>query len=112
MKRARKLQKKHLRRWEREWWDSRIEECEQAYYSGDMERMYRTLRETGAGNNKREQPTTTLTTTDFKKHFEDLSAQRYEREPHEIKAAMLEMKDLRMEESAREANIMVNESWF
>ena len=77
-----------------------------------MERMYRTLRETGTGNNKREQPTTTLTTTDFKKHFEDLSAQRYERESHEIKAAMLEMKDLRMEESAREANIMVNKSWF
>ena len=74
--------------------------------------MYRTLREIGTGNNKREQPTTTLTTTDFKKRFEDLSAQRYEREPHEIKAAMLEMKDLRMEESAREANIMVNESWF
>ena len=109
LKRARKLQKKHLRIWEREWWDSRIEECEQAYYSGDMLRMYRTLREIGAGNNKREQPTTTLTTTDFKKHFEDLSAQRYEREPHEIEAAMLEMKDLRMEESAREANIMVNE---
>ena len=109
LKRARKLRKKHLRRWEREFWDSRIEECEQAYYSGDMGRMYRTLREIGAGNNKREQLTTTLTTTDFKKHFEDLSAQRYEREPHEIEAAMMEMKDLRMEESAREANIMVNE---
>ena len=71
--------------------------------------MYRTLKEIGTGNNKIEQPTTTLTTADFKKHFEDLSAQRHEREPHEIEAAMLEMKDLRMEESSREANIMVNE---
>ena len=66
-----------------------------------MVRMYRTLREIRTGNNKREQPTTTLTTADFKKHFEDLSAQRYEREPHEIEAAMLEMRDLRTEESAR-----------
>ena len=34
------------------------------------------------------------------KHFEDLSAQKYEREPHEIEAVMLEMKELRMKESA------------
>ena len=109
LKRARKLQKKHHRRWERELWDSRIGECEEAYYSGDMGRMYRILREIGAGNSKREHPTTTLTMADFKKHFEYLSAQRHGREPHEMEAAMLEMEDLRMEEIAREANIMVNE---
>ena len=62
--------------------------------------MLRLGQETARG-----QPTTTLTTADFKDHFEDLSAQRYEREPHEIEAA----KDLRMKESAQEANIMVNE---
>ena len=78
-------------------------------YSGDMGKMYRILRETGEGNSKREQPTTTLMTADFKKHFEDLSAQRYEREPHEIEAATLEMKGLKMKESARKANIMVDE---
>ena len=76
----------------------------------DMGKMYRILREIGAGQSKTAPATTTITTGQFKKHFEKLSSQRFERRPQEIERAAARAEDKRRDPEAIEANQLLNET--
>ena len=53
-------------------------------------------------------PTTTVSTREFKEHFESLTAERFEREPREIEDVVKSMTDLRENQDAKAANNKMN----
>ena len=95
LKRTRKNQNRARRRWEREWWRLRIDECEEAFRSGDMGRMYRILREIGQGMSSTAPPSNTISTDEFKQHFSALSARRFENAPEDMELVLERTRDLR-----------------
>ena len=58
LKEERRRQKRSLRTWRRQEWDSKITECEEANQNGDTGKMYRLLREIGVGQRDSAPPTT------------------------------------------------------
>ena len=110
LKDARKRLNDFLKVKEREWWRERIEECKEACERGRMGDMYKVLRVIGRKSWKKAPVSTSITASEFKEHFERVSEERYEREPGEIRATVERACDLRMDEKAREANEMMNES--
>ena len=85
LKVARQNMRKELRRLEREWWDNILTQCQEANEKGEMGTMYRILRQLGSRDSK-PNTGTTITTAEFKAHFEKVSKERYEVEPntHEV----------------------------
>ena len=85
----------NLRRWENEWWEEIISECADACNEGRVGDMYRILRKLGCrGKGDIGVGNTQITNEEFKEHFAGVSADRYERDPEQIKAAMEEVWDL------------------
>ena len=72
LKIKRKKNKKKTLRWEREWWDGKITVCEEANNEGNTGKMYKLLREVGAGQSIRAQQTITISDNEFKEYFEKL----------------------------------------
>ena len=109
LKESRTLHKRTLRRWEREWWSTKIDECEEAYRMGNIGQMYRLLREISQATSKTAPPSSTITTEEFKDHFSALSAHRFERSPTDIETAVQRAVDLREDLLAKEYNELLNE---
>ena len=70
-------------RWEREWWESVLDECDRASGRGDTGGLYRELRKLEKRGQKKAPTDTTLTKEDFKTHFEKVSHARFENTPEE-----------------------------
>ena len=100
--------KRGMRRLEREWWDERIRECEEACTEGRVGEMYKCLRKIGT-RGKPASRGTTVTANEFKEFFESVTKERYEEEPGEIERAVNEAIDLRQSEKARRANVRMDE---
>ena len=81
LRRARKDHKLARRRWEKEWWNMRIEECEDAFRNGRYGEMYQILREIGHGMSNNAPPSHTISTDEFRDYFSTLSANLFENSP-------------------------------
>ena len=91
---ARRNMKKKLRRWERDWWEEIIRTCEEHNKNGKPGEMYKVLRKLGIrGNCKMEGYD--ITNEEFKNHFEEISKERYELNPNDIKTAVSRTRNLR-----------------
>jgi hypothetical protein len=108
VKNVRKDLKRFLRRAEREWWNERIRECEEASATGRVGDMYKCLRKIGT-RGKPAGRSVNVTAQEFKEHFEMVSKDRYEEDPGLIEEAVRRAKDLRENEKAKEANELMNE---
>ena len=106
---ARKAVKKFCRKLEKDWWDERIRECKEACDEGRVGDMYKSLKKIGT-RGKREYGGTTITTNEFKKQFERVSKDRYEVNPSTQDEVLQEVKDLRNDAKAIEANDRLNET--
>ena len=95
LKVARKTWKKERRRWEKEWWDEILVECERAAGRGDMGVIFKGLKKLGARGIKKVAPSTTITTEGFREQFAKVSAERFKNPPEEIERAVMESVDLR-----------------
>ena len=80
MKDARKAMKSKLRNLESKWRENIIAECTEANDKGDSGAMYRALRKLETRNSKTNSGTT-ITSEQFKDHFQKVSAQRFENAP-------------------------------
>ena len=102
LKVARKHLKRETARWEREWWESIIEECERAADTGQSGVMYKKLAMLGRRGVKTARPTTDITKEEFKEHFAKVSKDRFENDPAVIDDILREVEDIRDTEKARE----------
>ena len=110
LKNERRHLNRTLRRWEREWWEEKADEYLEVCHRGDLGKMYKILREIGTGTSRGAPTATTITTGEFKEHFKEVSAHRFERNPEELEVTIGNVKDLRDTALAREENfIMVEE---
>ena len=109
LKNERRHLNRTLRRWEREWWEEKADECLEACHRGDLGKMYKLLREIGTGNSRGAPTATTITTGEFREHFKEVSAHRFERNPEELEVTIGNVEDLRDTALAREENFIMNE---
>ena len=94
LKDARKVLKKSSRRWEKEYWDSILTECEKAGERGDSGTVYRKLKDIGKRGTKLARISTKITSEEFRNHFMKVSETRFENEPDDIKKFLDEVEDL------------------
>ena len=78
--RARKENKKFLKDLEKQWWTGLMEQCEAALEAGRIGEVYEVLRKLGTRDTK-PHTGTTITTEAFRKHFEEVSKDRFEIDP-------------------------------
>ena len=104
---SRRRLKRRLRELEREWWEERIRECEEACAQGNIGEMYKILYKLGTRGQKATGEHT-LTTEDFKKQFEKVSKDRYEEPPWETGAAVDRARDFRGDRRAIEEEERLN----
>jgi hypothetical protein len=97
---ARRVMKRELRRWEREWWEEKINQCLEAEGRGDSGKMYKIMRELGKRGWKGRADTTTITKEEFREHFKSVSEHRFENTPEEIEEALNEIEDISNTEEA------------
>ena len=108
VRRARRDLKTFLREIEREWWQERIEECEEACATGRIGDMYKSLRKISMKGRKAGE-SMNITVNDFKEHFERVSKDRYENDPRVIEEVIGRVEDKRQDDRATEANECMNE---
>ena len=108
MKEARKDLKRKTATWEKEWWDTIIEECREAGERNDSGKVYKALKKLGTRGMKSAPKTTNITTDEFKKHFESISSQRFENPIEEIDEVLDQIEDIRNTEKARNRNETIN----
>jgi predicted transcriptional regulator len=108
VKQARRALRRRLRRLEREWWENKIRECEEACATGRVGDMYKCLRKIGTRGCKAG-ASANICVNEFKEHFERVTCERYEEEPRVIERAVNGATDLRECERAKEANDRLNE---
>ena len=106
---ARRGQRLFLRRIEREWWEERVRECEEAASLGKVGEMYRILRQIGVGKSKKAGGSSNIAIGDFKDFFEGVTKDRYEVEPGLLEEVVGRARDLREDGEAIEANEVLNE---
>ena len=96
LKTARVNMKKRLKQLGGDWWDKILDECQAANENVDMGSVYEILRQLGARDSK---PNTgaTITTIEFKEHFEKVSKDRYGADPAVLFRAVHKMTDNRDE---------------
>ena len=102
LKLARKDMKRELKSWEKQWWEAIISKCKEAGEKGEYGTVYRTLRELGKRDWKGPEQTTTITTDQFKEHFQKVSRDRFENTPEEIDEVVNEVVDISRTEKANE----------
>jgi len=108
VRRARGVMKSRLRAWEREWWEGKIRECEEASRTGRVGDMYKILRSLGTRGWKAP-ASTTITSREFREHFEGVSRDRYEEDRETIEEVLGRVRDLRGDRRAEEADELMNE---
>ena len=106
---CRRRMKRRMKDMEKEWWQDKIDRCEEACAQGRVGEMYEILRELGMRGKKRAGRGGALRANDFKTQFESVSKDRYEEEPGVLENAVGGAKDLRENEEAIEANRRMNE---
>ena len=106
---CRRRLKGRLRELEREWWQEKIERCEEVCAEGRVGEMYKILRELGMRGKQRAGRGGLLKANDFKEQFERVSHERYEERPEVIEEAVGNARDLRNDRVAIEANVGMNE---
>ena len=94
LKEARKELQRKTRSWENEWWQERINECEQASERGDSGTVYRTLKLIGIRDIKKAPDNTTITKEQFRDHFKQVSEERFENTPEVIMEVVNEIEDV------------------
>ena len=109
LKVARRNMKNCLTDLERAWWDNILNECRDANEKGDMGSMFRLLRQLG-GRDSKPNSGTTITTDEFKTHFQQVSSQRYENMPEELMTWVRKMGDWRNDPRHVEADKKLNET--
>ena len=102
VKNARKEIKRETRRWETEWWNKIIEDCERAGERNDTAEVYRNLKQLGKRDAKKATVNTNLTKEEFKEHFKKVSENRFENLPEDIDAIIEEVEDIRGTPKAEE----------
>ena len=101
LKEARKDLKKSISRWEKEWWEELLVECEQAGERGDQGTVFRLLKKIGKRDFKKAPVTTNITSDEFRNHFKKVSDSRFERDPEEIDKFVQEIPDISNTERAK-----------
>ena len=99
LREARKGVKHFMRRLEREWWNEKLGECQEACERDKIGEMYNCLRKLGTRGIKGAN-SCMLTVNKFKDHFEQLMCDRYEEEPEVIEEVIEQVEDLREDEKA------------
>ena len=102
LKEARRILQRESRRWEREWWQKIIDECEEASERNDHATVYRLLKQLGQRGKTKAPNTTTLTKEDFKNQFQQVSQNRFENDPEDIEEVLRQVEDISETEKARE----------
>ena len=110
LKTARRTMKKEIRRWEKEWWEEKINECTDAEGRGDSGKMYKIMKELGRRGWKGKTDTTNITKEEFRDHFKGVSEERFENLPEEIEAVNEIDKTMYNTEEAEEWNEMLEET--
>ena len=109
LKTARKTLKRTTTGWERDYWETIIQECKEAGESYNTSQMYKSLKKLGTRGQTKSSATTKLTKDDFKVHFSKISANRFENNPEEIDEVVNKINDIRNTEEARTWNQKLNE---
>ena len=105
---SRKDMKTKLRSLEREWWDVKLQECEEAATKGDFGTVYSLLRQLGARTSKPLEGTM-ITSEQFQEYFAKISALWFESEPADLMAAAQTARDLTNDLQASTAAESLNE---
>ena len=101
LKEARKTWKRTVTNWEKEWWNERLGECENAAGRGDMGTVYKNLKVLGTRGVKKVAAETTLTKEEFREHFKKVSEERFENLPEELERVVDKAPDLREDERTK-----------
>ena len=106
--RTRKKMKNELRSLVRDWWDEKLQECQEAADTGDFEAKYSLLKQLGTRSSK---PTegTTITGEQFRAHFFKISSERYESNPTDFHRTVEDAPDRRKDYRFRNAAEKHNE---
>ena len=80
--------------WAREYWKSVLKECEDAEGRGDSGGVYRGLRKLGVRGMRNAKIESKVTTEEFKRQFEGVSAERFENDPQVLEDAVDRAVDL------------------
>ena len=101
LKEARKELKRETRRWEHEWWEEILINCENAGERGDTFEVYKNLKKLGGRGLTKTAATTNLTKEEFKEHFQKVSKDRFENTPEEIDRIVNEVEDISQTDEAK-----------
>ena len=93
--------KRETRRWEEEWWEEILVNCENAGERGDTFEVYKNLKKLGGRGLTKAAATTNLTKEEFKEHFQKVSKDRFENTPEEIDAIVEEIEDISQTDEAK-----------
>ena len=99
---ARRALQRTTRTWEREYWETILEDCNDAANRNDAGVVYKNLRKLGKRGMKTAPTSTTLKKEDFKNHFQNVSKDRFENPPEEIENSVNQMRDISGTAEARE----------
>ena len=103
LKSARKALKSSTARWEREWWQQIITECEKAAEVGNSREVYSKLKILGKRDIKTARTNTNITKDEFKLHFQKVSEERFENDQEDIEKYLDEnVEDISDSDLARE----------
>ena len=108
LRECRRGMKRRLKELEREWWQEKIDRCEEACAEGRVSDMYKVLKELGMRGKQMAGRGGGLTSAEFKEQFESVSRERHEEDPEVLEVAVRNARDLRGEASAREVNERMN----
>ena len=95
VKEARREWKKERVRWEKEWWEGVLDQCDAAAGVGDAAKLYRNLKKLECRGYKKAPTTTDITKEEFKVHFQKVSKDRFESDPQFLEEVVDMAEDLR-----------------
>ena len=101
LREARRVMKRETRRWEKDWWNEKIREYQEAE-EGDSGKMYKVLKDMGKRELKGQTDSTTITKENFREHFKKVSEQRFENTPDDIERAVNRVTDISNTDTARQ----------
>ena len=94
LKEARIDLKRSTKKWEKDWWENILIECERASERGDSSTVYRNLKLLGTRDFKKAPTSTKISTEEFRDHFKAVSENRYENDPEVIEEFLREVPDI------------------
>ena len=101
LKEARKDLKKKSADWEKDWWDEILNDCKNAGERGDQGTVYKHLKQLGTRGITKAPETTNISTEQFKKHFQDISKDRFENSPEDVEEIINLIEDISNTDEAK-----------